>query len=290
MKKWYLLGIVFLFSMSCFSQVTLHLGGSKPIEYETLDSGAVRLFYEMKSVKDPAKPDKLTEDYMALEIGENGVSRFYSDNKRRQDSLLIEAFKTSSNHANLGKLFKDAGIPSGGDQREIFKNYPEGKITVTDHIVSASYLYEEDLNEIQWQILPDTKTILSYSCQKAVTDFRGRHYEAWFTPDLPINDGPWKFRGLPGLILSIEDSNKHFSFIAVALENISTPVTFPKKDYIKTSRKEVAKIQKRFIQDPMGFINDSNPGMNVTVKVQNEDGSVSSGNEIKIPYNPIELD
>lgn len=52
----------------------------------------------------------------------------------------------------------------------------------------------------------DTTTILNIVCQKATMEFRGREYTAWFTMDIPINDGPWKLYGLPGLILKAEDS------------------------------------------------------------------------------------
>ncbi|GHT85611.1 hypothetical protein FACS18947_4590 [Bacteroidia bacterium] len=273
-----------------YSQINIQMGAQKPVKNEVIDTGVIRVFYELLSVADPEKPDKTTKDYLVLEIGEKGISRFYSDNKRRQDSIMAELIKINPTRIDMGKALKDNGISSGGDQREVFKNYPSGKIMVTDHIVSSDYLYEENLNDIQWQIGTDTVTILSYLCQKATADFRGRHYEAWFAPDLPINDGPWKFMGLPGLILSIQDVDKHYQFQAIGLENSTLPVNFPKKDYLKTSRKEVEKIQKRFIEDPMGFITASMPGTNIQIKMMDETGSEKTGSEIKFPYNPIELE
>ena len=38
----------------------------------------------------------------------------------------------------------------------------------------------------------------SFDCQKAECDFRGRRWEAWFTTEIPVGEGPWKLRGLPG--------------------------------------------------------------------------------------------
>jgi GLPGLI family protein len=289
MRRWIFLIALFI-PVGVYSQINIMAGGPKQIKYETIDTGVIRVFYELQSVIKPEAPDKTQKDYLVLEIGESGISRFYSDNKRRQDSIMNELIKINPSSIDMGKAMKDNGISSGGDEREIFKNYPSGKITVTDHVVSASYLYEEDLNEIQWQIETDTATILSYLCQKAVADFRGRHYTAWFAPDLPINDGPWKFMGLPGLILAVEDAAKHYNFRATGLENSTLPIRFAKKDYLKTSRKEVDKIRKRFIEDPMGFITDSMPGANIKIKMMDENGVEKTGSDIKFPYNPLELE
>jgi hypothetical protein len=96
--------------------------------------------------------------------------------------------------------------------------------------------------------------------------------------------------GLPGLILSIEYNNHYFSFQAAGIENAASPVLFPQKDYLKTSRKEVEKIRKRFIEDPMNFIINSHPGANIEIKMTDENGLEKTGSEIKFPYNPIELE
>jgi len=286
--------LFFLFALGfpavIFSQFNVQVGSMNPIKYKTLDKGAIRVFYETKAASDATKPDRTTTDYMVLDIGEAGISRFYSDNRRRTDSIINGLIKKGGN-VNIDKnTFSNNGISSMGDAKEIFKNYPAGKITVTDRIATSDYLYEEDRINFQWQIEPDTREILSYTCQKAVTDFRGRHYEAWFAPDLPLNDGPWKFAGLPGLILAVEDSDKNFIFQAIGIENLELSVDFPQKDYVKTSRKEVEKVQKRFIEDPMGYLTNSMPGAKVIVKTIDQNGVERTANEIKFPYNPIELE
>jgi len=290
MNRRFVFLLVFCMPLCVHSQISIQMGTPKPIKHEILDTAVIRVSYEMKSMIDILKPDNLTQDYMVLEIGEKGVSRFYSDNKRRQDSIMAELIKINPTQIDMMQVMKDNGINPGGDEREIFKNYPVGKMTVTEHIVSTDYRYEDELNVISWQIEPDTKTFLSYDCQKATADFRGRHYEAWFAPDLPLNDGPWKFRGLPGLILSIEDTDKQFSFQAIGIEQATLPVRFPQKDYLKTSRKEVEKIRKRFIENPMKYIMDSHPGANISVKMVDENGNEKTGEDIKFPYNPIELE
>lgn len=293
MRKGYLLFVALCLMLPVSSQITISLGGSTETSRKELDQGVIRLFYEMKFVRNPEKPDNQIKDYMALEIGENGISRFYSDNTRRLDSLLVEMTKNISGgnyNFDFTSAMKENGISSGGDKKEVYKNYPQGKITVTDNLLRDHYLYEEDMNEFSWTILPETKEILSYQCQKAETDFRGRHYEAWFAVELPINDGPWKFNGLPGLILSLKDSENHYSYEAIGLENIDYPILFSERKYVITSRKELQKIQKRFIDNPTGFIRNSMPEADVKIKIKDESGADVDPSTVKHPYNPMELE
>ena len=291
MKRRFFFLFIFIFPAITFSQINVRMGSMMdPVKYEALDEGALRVFYESKSVRDTTNPERTSIDYMVLDIGEKGISRFYSDNRRRTDSIMNELIK-GGGPVNIDRnLLSNNGISSPGDSKEVLKNFPSGKISVTDRIANSDYLYEENKNLFQWQIETDTREILSYTCQKAVTDFRGRHYEAWFAPDLPINDGPWKFSGLPGLILAIEDSDKHFMFQAVGIENYKKPVEYPKRDYVKTSRKEVEKIQKRFNDDPAGYLTNSTPGARVLIKMIDQNGVERTGSEVKLPYNPIELE
>ena len=73
-------------------------------------------------------------------------------------------------------------------------------------------LLEEKTPKIDWQIKKEQKKIGAYNCQKAIANFRGRKYIAWFTKDIPINAGPWKLQGLPGLILEAHDTLSEIVF------------------------------------------------------------------------------
>ena len=92
----------------------------------------------------------------------------------------------------------------------VFKDYKnnnlvERKLGQVIKIVADSF-------KINWQITSETKNIKDMVLQKAECDFRGRHYIAWFNPKIPIPDGPWKLRGLPGLIIEAYDEKKHIQF------------------------------------------------------------------------------
>ena len=71
---------------------------------------------------------------------------------------------------------------------------------------------------ISWELLNETKNINSFNCQKARGNFRGRTYTVWFTNDIPVNLGPWKLNGLPGLILEATDSLNQFQYFAEKVE------------------------------------------------------------------------
>ncbi len=99
--------------------------------------------------------------------------------------------------------------------------------------------YDEPLDEMQWQIGDSTATILSYECIMAECDYHGRHWKAWFTPDIPLFFGPWKLRGLPGLILKA-DADNGIGFSATGIEKSDRHITpmYSPQDYSKTSRKK----------------------------------------------------
>jgi GLPGLI family protein len=120
----------------------------------------------------------------------------------------------------------------------IYKNYPKGKLTFTDYIPSETYRYEEQLDIFHWQLTGDTATVCGYKSQKATCDFGGRSWVAWFAPELPYSDGPYKFNGLPGLIVKVGDTRDHYVFELLSLNKHAPGVMIEMedKDYVKTTK------------------------------------------------------
>lgn len=83
---------------------------------------------------------------------------------------------------------------------------------VQDAVSDDFYKYMETLPLQKWSIEEDTMHIIGYPCQKATCKWRGRQYTAWFAPDIPLSYGPYKFGGLPGLIMKVEDSKQRYLF------------------------------------------------------------------------------
>lgn len=76
-------------------------------------------------------------------------------------------------------------------------------------------ILRDTLNKINWHIVPGAKTIVGYKCKIAEATFRGREYIAYFCPEIPISDGPFKFQGLPGLILEIYSKDNFIKYAAL---------------------------------------------------------------------------
>lgn len=79
-----------------------------------------------------------------------------------------------------------------------------------DNFLDETLLVKENSFNWNWELHQETKQIGNFSCQKATIKFRGRNYIAWFTNDIPVPFGPWKFQGLSGLILEVYDTDKVF--------------------------------------------------------------------------------
>lgn len=118
--------------------------------------------------------------------------------------------------------------------------------------------YTEKFPLIDWTIGADTKEICGYNCIKATCHWRGRDYTAWFTPDIPVSSGPWKFGGLPGLIMKIHDNENVYSFEAVAVENGTFPIYAPRgSKYKQSTRENVWKLQRNLNENYLKTTNHS---------------------------------
>jgi GLPGLI family protein len=163
--------------------------------------------------------------------------------------------KGSSTGEYLNELSK---LPIGDIRYRIYKNYPKaGMLTyIEDMYVAGWYQYEETQEKPVWIINSEKKEILGYACQKATTLFRGRTWIAWYTTAIPVNDGPWKLWGLPGLILEANDSKDIYHFTALGIKKMDANqlIQLPKKRYIKCTRKELSQLKLEYSRDPLGFM------------------------------------
>lgn len=251
---------------------------------EVIDHALFKVEYKMTMVEDTlANKPPLTET-MILDVG-NTTSLYYSYTQHISDSVLREDVRKNVSQEELRKHATQFG--SGKISYRIYKNYPAGKVTTLDKIGISKFRCEEENEQPQWTLLPDTATILSYLCHKAGCHFKGRNYEAWYTMELPRSEGPWKLFGLPGLIIKAQDSQNYFLFECTGVEQCRNKpeIILSPGMYESITRKALNKVYERYAKDPIGFIT-SQPGVKVTL-------TDNSGNEVKgpknIPYNPIEL-
>ncbi len=196
----------------------LLLPGVAPAQrVEPKEPALLDVYYKHKTERDTARRDSVARvDNMQLRAGRS-MSAYFSPERYHSDSLR-EVNPELSFQLFMKKM--EAARTGGGTHepfRSIFKNYPEGKLTENDRFDMCGWQYTEDWEKPRWELLDSAKTILGYECQLAQTDFRGRRWLAWFTPEIPIHDGPWKLCNLPGLILEAYDSARDYEITAYGM-------------------------------------------------------------------------
>ncbi len=203
--KYLLLFLVVLFASNGFANII-----------EDKEAAILEVHYVKTAVSDTLK-GKSHSDPMTLRIGKT-ASMFYPTKGMWADSLL------NTNFALYQKLYKDLNprgseyTPMGGIEREyLFRNVHDGETLVFRAIAGTRCSYTEPTESPVWNVTSESKKIMGYDCLLATCDFRGRRWKAWFTPDIPVKEGPWKLFGLPGLVLEAADDKGHYSYLATAI-------------------------------------------------------------------------
>lgn len=172
---------------------------------------ANRFFYEL-TFKPKKGIDSLQKTVMILDVADK--KSLYRDYLTvSQDSVLkieVEKMQKAGVFKDLSKSFQ---MPKFA--YKITKEYPTMKVNFSERMLNSVFGYNEE-PKFNWKISNDKQKIGEYEAQKATTEFGGRKWTAWFTESIPFPDGPYKFSGLPGLIVKIEDAEKNFSWLLTA--------------------------------------------------------------------------
>ena len=156
---------------------------------------------------------------------EKGISLF------EQLSAKNDTQSDFSNNVNVQTM----QLGSGGCY---YKDQKKKESISQEFIMDKAFLITEPLNS-KWELLSEEKKIGNYSCKKAIND---KNDTAWYCPEIPINDGPYLFQGLPGLILEIETLTKTISMQSIEFESAVKDKIQPPKAGKKISRDEFNKL------------------------------------------------
>ena len=143
----------------------------------------------------------------------------------------------------------------------LFIGHPEGEVSSFDKVVPNRYFYTEPMPDFAWELADDTLTVSGYLCQKAVGKYGGRTWTAWYSEEVAASFGPWKLRGLPGMILKAEDKDGIFSFVCVGLMQRTAPIKYFSKGGYTTlkrdkfiSHRNKLYCNKQYVQKPNYYI------------------------------------
>ncbi|PJI21411.1 GLPGLI family protein [Prevotella intermedia] len=267
--------------------LTVSAKPNKKDENKVIDKLKYTITYRTKSVRDTTKTDSegrydYENDDMQLEVGEK-VSYFYSATYRAYEEELRKSVDANN-----------IAVPTSTSARgslsmDFYRNYPTGKSTYLDKVIREKFRITEPLEQPQWDIIADsTKQILNYDCQMARCTFKGRTWTAWFTADIPLDNGPWKLCGLPGLILRAYDSKQQYIFDCVGMkqakegENITYNSHFDK--YAALTMKEFVDYQAKAVPE------DALAASGIKIEVPEEMKAELMKKLAKpMPSNPLEL-
>lgn len=273
------------FVVSARSQVAIKgmNGNSLPLmpPIDTLDNALLCVHYRLSVINDVQIKNDYQKYDLVLQVGRR-LSKFSDYGEFVNDSIVLaeEMQGVPRNVIMQGMLSRRHGLYS----EAIYKNMPAGKYTVTDKILINPYSYEESIPQMDWNIIANADSmILGYKCEKAACHFRGRDYIAWFTGEIAIDNGPWKFHGLPGLILKVEDESKEYIYECIGLYRPKWYSPIYRKENrqeIKTVRSKFLVAKERAMNNPLSELGND-PRI---VSMKTPEGGVRN----KIAYNPME--
>ena len=255
-----------------------------------------RFIYEYKFIPDSTNVDDVKTEMMFLDTTKDG-SKYYSYTVFNSDSIMKVDLEKQL--AATGSINVKADLRKGDVRYSVTKTYPDYKINLHRRLGMDAYNISDD-RKINWKILPEKEKIGEWNAQKAEADFAGRHWIAWFSTEIPIQDGPYKFRGLPGLIVKIEDKTGSHKMELKGIKNITGNVdinVFEVKE-IAVNSKQFQKVLKEYENDPTKGIKQIQMGGTSIVLTGKDGTSTKIAKEqeerlkarIKKDNNRIELD
>lgn len=153
----------------------------------------------------------------------------------------------------------------GGGSDILYKSTKDNRFVDQKDTMGKIFLIKDDLEKIEWTLENETKFIGEYTCFKATFTYETKRrvtsslesatnaktddedkepeYEtvtktaiAWYTPQIPVSNGPETYHGLPGLILEVNKGGKQI---------VCTKIVINPKDFTEieepTKGKEVNK-------------------------------------------------
>lgn len=220
-------------------------------------SEMIRVSYEHRHKVYKDKSKERVDKYILHTDFKNSTfynpSAYFLDKNAHSDAAC-QAYGAMA--AAMQEKGEGASVPNRSVSTYVFKSFDKQNKRVYEDVDEEYIYYEEPFDEMRWVISEDSiKNILGYDCVMGETDYHGRHWIVWFTPEIPVSDGPWKFAGLPGLVLMATDTTGCHDFIATGLEHpkdplpeMEVPERYQKGDRIKFLKLR-RKVSKQSVRD-----------------------------------------
>jgi GLPGLI family protein len=211
---------------------------------------------------DVNKKDSIITDYMNLDT-DGKKSYFYNSAKYERDSTYTAS-----------KNYKDLLSAKSYDQNLSYiieKDYSKKTMNFYDKFKTVNLLVVDN-EASKWNIQKEFLKINNINCQKATANYKGRVWEAWFSKDYPVSDGPYKFSGLPGLVVSLKDSENDHVFNLIQIKKIKGIFSFLPK-----SNKQMTFAEYKKTMNSFTFSNDDVESISINKQIGKADIQLKDG-------------
>lgn len=207
----------------------------------------------------------------------------------KTESLYKEAEKLEESAFPFADMFSTF-LGAGGT---MFKNVQSRESVRQVEFLGKIFLVTDTLKQLEWKLGKENKTIGSYTCYKATaqkeviektiqTEAGTEDFEeedsvkvieitAWYTPQIPVSQGPDSFWGLPGLVMEASDGTNTFLCSKVVL-NPKDKVTIerPKDGEVVTAEEftEIMRKKAEELSEAYGGGSDGRDAGNSEFKIQ----------------------
>lgn len=251
----------------------LFLGASAKKKSQDYPRAEIKVSYNYHKKSIRSDGVIVERDVPFILLANNNQSKFYCPSTEYMDSLK----STPSGRAKKKQMF-DAAVAAYVQNRDesamdgvvchtrlyVTKDFSKSVSTIYDEagLGDIGY-YDEPFSEIDWQIIEDsTKTVLGYECLMATVDYHGREWTVWFTPEIPMQDGPWKLCGLPGLIMDASEPSGQHIFSVSGIETSSQSI-YPvfNTEYEKMTRLDMLRSLRNYLDNSNSMAKAATGGM-----------------------------
>lgn len=229
------------------------LGQNTFSDQKVLDTVSYRFVYDAQAkILENSNLKKNDEHW--LDIGKKGISYYYSTWQMRNIQINDSIRSIGGTTTDVQRVKYQLGVETSNFFYFIFKNYPHKGQQTVDYVMMDIFQYQEPMGQ-KWELLEGDTLIMNHPCQKAVCDYHGRTWTAYYATDIPISDGPWKLCGLPGLILKAYDSTDSFSFNCVGIyQNVGDAIAMMNVKRKTATPKQVHEISNGIEKDPNAYM------------------------------------
>ncbi len=250
-----------------------------------------RFIYEYTFIPNIHEKDSIKKELMALDIDTKG-SVYQSMEKMESDSIMQAEISKMSGRRGGNFNFTNRRNLGNNISYKVTKEYPDLNVFLHERVGRDRYKIAEH-EKLHWKIEPEVKQIGKYKTQKATAEYGGRSWIAWFAQELPFQDGPYKFYGLPGLIVHIEDitgshiltlvGNKTLPHSQTSDTTSEMPILMEKE--IPVTKAQFTKLYREYVNDPAKSMRQmmNNRGSNIRteIRMRTADGrEISDMNEM----------